>query len=191
MSKKDFSISGRFPFAYPIADAGLHLWFSNQKRETPFPWKRRQLTSGSCEYSWSVGPQQYTATLTVLPNDSTTHCTVSSPQEGPEIWLGLLCFMAAGEIKKLTETPEVVISPAPGLREQMLQRLHPSQQKRRRRTKDYNDRARARIAANEDREAVYRDWLIDRGEDANNKEIWEMGKDAFRKALSRKGRTDN
>ena len=137
MSKRNFSTSGRFPCAYSIADAGLHLWLSDQKRETPFLWKRRELTSGSCEYIWNVGSQQYTATLTALPNDSATHCTVSGPIETTELWLGILCLAAIDEIKKLTEVPEVAIFPSYQIRQQVLQQLHPAQQKRRRRNRSW------------------------------------------------------
>jgi hypothetical protein len=59
----------------------------------------------------------------------------------------------------------------------------------------YNDRARARVAAGEPREAVYRDWLKERGDNPDDPDDRADGRDAFRKVLARKpkgqkGRTD-
>lgn len=81
--------------------------------------------------------------------------------------------------------------PAKGELQEAIKRLAPKPRPRGGApTKDYNDRARARLAAGEDRETVYRDWLKDRGEDETNPGVRSRWRDAFRKAISRKdGRT--
>jgi hypothetical protein len=60
-----------------------------------------------------------------------------------------------------------------------------------RRRSPANDRARQRMAAGDDREQVFRDWLSDNGHNPDSPSVRSRWRDAFRKALSRNmdGRT--
>lgn len=57
-------------------------------------------------------------------------------------------------------------------------------------TNEANDWARAQIAAGKPRNKVYLEWLRMRGEDATDPIVQDRWRDAFRKAIARKGRTD-
>jgi hypothetical protein len=195
MADKLILVQARMKTPYVVADASMRAWVHTQflnNFSVPLRWKYNSETAGSSVHRITDSADRMVIKFILeaigLQETLITALGVEGQSSEDDLRqiLGLFHHgwtvmqeeqMKVEPIEELPNPPHL-----PNIARAAPRRSGPP-------TKDYNDWAREEVEAGRDREDVYRGWLDRQGFDSKSPDVRQEHRDAFRKALTRKGRT--